>query len=833
MRHRELISAYESRKLSYAVAVSCEIRLRLYTKSHSQNDSSVTSHSTTQKKAKKQFSDLVGKSSTLSFFQIAHCLQIEVAQLIDYNEIFYDLQPALLNLHICYKLVPKHMTANLFRCLPNQGIFDEDLIYELNFDDFLMQMEEATQEEKKRLTRSSTKTLEPHTTVQTKENAIGFFQMAISLYNEDLVKEASEFFLCSLDIFLKLSQDPKTDLDIAECHYRIGECCLEMEEYRQSKRYFLKAQQILLNLDLKSTKKNQDFIMWIYFKVGQCFANLNDHKKAINRMTKALNICQKLLESNKYINIKGDILQEIGICLLNLNKPNDGIKKLKEAMNLFSKLKSQKERDENIAGVWSDIAHCYMYLVQYKDALEALDKSFELYNAQSSEENTEEQAEVLRDKGFCLKETKKFELAIESFQESLKIYFLQNNEEDDLFTAGIHEHLSNCFLLSRDYRNCITHALNALNAYRMCSEDPNKDEDVSNALFLIGCGYMGFGKRRYSCALQYFQDSLQIKKAMSGRNLKNANLGEMHYMIGVCMVYKEQWTDAITHLEESRGIWMKKSADKAKSNYLAKTLIELSKCQVDSSKNESTSLLKEAFEKLLHTSTTEDIQCENLTYMSEICTNLIALEQFQDALCCLRQFFHLLQQIQQPLDLPTTCIFKKVHLLNGMCKIILGSYQDAIDSFDHVECIQETVENADLICLKGVCLMKMGKTLEAMKCFESSLKIYQDQSQQDSIKERFAKLFNFMGECLLLQKDYIESMKYLQESLEICQMFSKEIRYCQNFPIPLEMQENPTQQDESENSFEIFQNRGSENFVNIVWMNIGKCYVNLKSDHSD
>jgi len=72
-------------KLQYAIAVACEIRLRVYTNKKCQCDNDVD----LKHDGIKKFLDIVGMASTISYFQIAYCLQCEVAKQLNFTKLQY------------------------------------------------------------------------------------------------------------------------------------------------------------------------------------------------------------------------------------------------------------------------------------------------------------------------------------------------------------------------------------------------------------------------------------------------------------------------------------------------------------------------------------------------------------------------------------------------------------------------------------------------------------------------------------------------------------------------------------------------------------------------
>ena len=131
---RNKISTSTTNKVRLSVAIACEIRLKVFTENKSWI--SICSDETGQNN--ERFSHFVGAADAISYFQIAYCLQCEVAKQLNMNCLYTD--PHQLNVLICSGL---QMPEVLKLSGPNEKHFFK--ISEFDFDNYIKQLEAEIQ----------------------------------------------------------------------------------------------------------------------------------------------------------------------------------------------------------------------------------------------------------------------------------------------------------------------------------------------------------------------------------------------------------------------------------------------------------------------------------------------------------------------------------------------------------------------------------------------------------------------------------------------------------------------------------------------------------------
>ena len=93
---KDIISDYAKHKLMYAIALACEIRLKWYMANKRQCDV-IVSDLSNQRSAVTILLQIVGKASTMKYFQIAYALQCDTAKRLNLQKNFFYTDPHLFN----------------------------------------------------------------------------------------------------------------------------------------------------------------------------------------------------------------------------------------------------------------------------------------------------------------------------------------------------------------------------------------------------------------------------------------------------------------------------------------------------------------------------------------------------------------------------------------------------------------------------------------------------------------------------------------------------------------------------------------------------------------
>ena len=788
----KFFSAYGSRKLRFALAIACEMRLRLCMKSGSQHGHVRTSKSESKKKDSTDFVDLVGKLSTLNLLQIAYCLQAKVADMINFEERDELLQVNLVNYSLGYKLDIPLVKLNEIKLFCNET----DLVKKFDFDASLQQMEDATQAGNRRTTRANTHLSPLNMLTQAKQNVENLLKIAVNCVQSGFIEDAKKFFCFALEIIKKTPEEKDKTLNFAVCHFLIGLCWKELQNYKQSQKLLKKSLKVFSDRKQKLIKSVdvKFYAACAHQAIGHCWMEVEKPNYAGQSFKKALGIF-KTLPTNKFIgNNSAVVLQSIGKCLLSQNKIVDAIDKFDDSRRMFETRSLDDEPNEGVASVLLDIGRCYLYLEQYDDALKNYKESLDIYHALDKIQDNESFANLLFNMAMCYMKKEHFQDAAKTFSEILESFEDVLDEDEELKTE-IHGHVGSCYMQLKKYDESLKHFRKKLGYYESTSKNPVKDEAISDVLSDMACCCME--KKDYNQAKTYFERSLDIIDKTFTKKVMTESYADRHRRLGICLLHQNNYNASLQHLEKSRDIFVQLDSDFDIKKGLAEILVTISQCKLGLSKErkpESKLLLKEAFEIYSHLSADGKTDNEVYSGLNRMGIHLMEWGQFQEALNCFNKSKKV--QLSVPNFSDTDSSYAQLLRNKGLCLMSLERHKEAVACFEKFlnnfyksSIDKESTEAADANMELGVCFMNLEQNHKSITFLKKSLTIYQNHDNDESIKEKIVRNLISIGKCYMQLNQYQKSLKKFKEALAKCEDFA-----------------------------------ARNELQNIVWMNIGKCY---------
>ena len=193
MQKKREITKSTQNELNYVIAIACEIRLKIYSKNKCQNDSPI--RLTHDDKNVNQILDIVGAASTIKYFQIAYCLQCEVAKQLNFTKLHFYSDPQLMNIKLGLIFDIKNLKTSMLKTSP-KFVWDRN---EFNFDKCI-----------KRLASLTNINNEPNTSDSTTDNKL-ILSLADHLYSLEAHDDALEFYEASLEIYRNILLDERKD----------------------------------------------------------------------------------------------------------------------------------------------------------------------------------------------------------------------------------------------------------------------------------------------------------------------------------------------------------------------------------------------------------------------------------------------------------------------------------------------------------------------------------------------------------------------------------------------------------------------------------------------
>ena len=448
MARNNQITQNMAHHLLFAIAIACEMRLRVYMGNKSQCDNAID----LKKDGIEKFLDIVGFQCTISYFQIAYCLQCKVAKELQFTKLYFYSDPQLVNITIGFAF---NVLGEFKFSAENDELKIAWNLLGFDFDACMEQLQNSNwvYDVTKSSERIDLKSME---------------SLANYLYKAQVYDEALEFF-----------------------------------------------SQILIHYQSKSINENADTnVARTYYRISFCLAKMQQFDKTLYSAKQSLKIYQSLsLDQERDCEI-AKCLRRLGYYQVKLNQYNDALTCLKQSLVIQQNISSNVKEDREFAGTLVNYADCLRNQSQFDDALKYHKQALQIFQVTSCHELDDDLVATARNNiGLCLKDMKKFVAALEHFKLSLKI--MENVSRDKKKDAKVAKRLFNIGLcLSEMYKfnDALKYFKQSLEIYRNRSLDEQKDYNVAQSLSRVGSCLLEM--QNYKDALNYLQESLDNFKQL-------------------------------------------------------------------------------------------------------------------------------------------------------------------------------------------------------------------------------------------------------------------------------------------------------------------------------
>ena len=388
MEQNNKISQSIATKLQYAVAIASEIRLRVYMKRKGQDDVIDLN----ENEGIEGFLKIVGVTTTINYFQIAYCLQCEIAKQLNFTKLHFYSDPQLINITLSLEFRLKIFTSLDSMSFSNNTLNRFWKPSNFDFDTCIAQLEANT---KWNLTTDIVKT---YSSKKSNINSNQIKIIASQLYLNEIYDEALEFYKQLLKIYQSKNKIisnsvsnssviiSNNKINIAACNivnneyeaemlFNIGICYFHLTNYSDALMF--------LNLDIfQNTALNPDKdrnIAITLCNIGNCHRHLCNYSDALTFLNRALDIKQNTaLNPDKDRNI-AITLCNIGNCHRHLCNYSDALTFLNRALDIKQNTALNPDKDRNIAITLCNIGNCHRHLCNYSDALTFLSRALDIF----------------------------------------------------------------------------------------------------------------------------------------------------------------------------------------------------------------------------------------------------------------------------------------------------------------------------------------------------------------------------------------------------------------------------------------------------------------------
>ena len=430
MAHKKIVTQKTKHKLLYAVAIACEVRLRVYVSNQSQCDNAI--HLKEERTSSiKKFLNIVGETSMLSYFQITYCLQCEIAKQLKFTKLHFYSNPQLINLALSSAFEMQKYNINKL-LQSSSGVWN---INDFDFDSCLENI-------------SSNFTLAPKLTRDANSaSPEQICSIANQLQSLTMYDEALELYKY---VASELDSQPKNesrDRYIAEVLCHIGWCFLRMHRYNDSLFHFKKSLKIYQSFS--EDESNDVDISHVLNVIGIALYNLQDYESSLEYYNRSLKV---ELSTSRNVDFDANVsarYNNIGLVLQDLHRYGESLIYLKKGLQIDERLTLDKDTDRSIAYASGNLGLCYQSLKQYDKSLTCFKRTLNIFqNVTVDEEKDPFIAEVHRDMGLLFIDTSRLNDAYNQLHKSLKIY--RNKSLDESKDRNVAEALYNLAICLHD-----------------------------------------------------------------------------------------------------------------------------------------------------------------------------------------------------------------------------------------------------------------------------------------------------------------------------------------------------------------------------------------------
>ena len=555
MERAGIITRNTRDELCYAIAIACEIRLKVYSKSKSQNDSPID----LKRDVETQFLDIVGVANTVKCLQIAYCLQCEVARQLNFTKLHFYSDPQLFNFKIGLVFEIKTLIASFPK---NQLKYFRDK-NEFAFDECIKQLEITSPVEY------------GSNTINNAEKIEFMIELAKHLSSEKIFDEALEFYQDTLQINKNISVDEQKDYKIVVGLNDVGNCLIEANHYDEGLNLLKEALERSQNLPSDQQNYTNPAIL---NNIGFCLMKMQQYVNAISHFKQTLAIYQNMPCNELVLRKMKITLNNLGTCYMHIEKYDQAIAHLQKALEIVKKISFDERKDRDVAVVLNNIGNCLRKVDQYDYALPYLKEALTINrNTSLNERKDRSIAAILSNTGGCLTKMQQYDNALIHLNEALEIH--QNislNEREDGNIATTLDLMGDCFREMQQYDDALSVLKQALEIERKISLHALKDGNIAKTLHSTGLCY--FEKQQYNDALNYLKESLEILRNISVDKQKDAAVVTTLKDIGNCLMKMQRYAEATIYLIEAHEIQLRILLDEQKYREIAITLDEISNC---------------------------------------------------------------------------------------------------------------------------------------------------------------------------------------------------------------------------------------------------------------
>ena len=707
LAEKKHISENAKRKLLFAVALACEVRLKWYTLNKKQCDN-VDSIET--------FVNLIGKEATVEYFRIAYALQCDISKRFNLKKFHLYSSPTLLNVRLLhsvkdYSQLQEILSADKDRNFINQRYFDFDKCLASIIKDDSLNYENQSQ----------FKQQEQHNTTLDLLQSLGKF-----LANQNCYDDAIECYQTYLEMLryknFEFNQSAKEQLisitryrKIANINRLYVRCLIESKRFIEAIEYL--NQLLLISEKLSPEVDTDSDVANLFVSFGEYYTKIRHIDKAMLYLNKSLSIRTKLSTDFSTDRKVAQIFYELGLCFRNLSQNMEALQHLQKALKITEKTSNDVTIDRWIAVTLHTMGEAYIDLTKQE---------------------------------------------IESYNKAPQTVIGSNQIIEDSNTYNID------VMFSKKLEEAEICLKKALQIFEKKSCNAGQDPYVSSTIFAIGRCFLAMEKPEE--AQEYFKKSLEIDDARTLDATIDLNAALSAFKVGQCLMNANKLEEAIICFEKALAIRTKISSDVTIDDDVAELVYKIVQCLLNSKKVEEARSYFEKYAQIVIKSAKTAVTNSKMTNLGlEIGRYLINENKPGEAQNYLNKSLLIFQTLS--IDATSSSQVAENYFYLGRCLLDQDIPLDAIAYFENALQIYEKTSSdiccGNTMHSIGRCFYKMNQPETAKFYFERSLKMNMKAFTDASVNRDVADTCYFIGRCLYDMQKHKEAKKFFKKTLKI------------------------------------------------------------------
>ncbi|CAK8684709.1 unnamed protein product [Clavelina lepadiformis] len=791
-------------KLKYAVAVACELRLKIYMKKGSQDDR-LNDHVKYQEKAVQTIIDAVGRKSIIDYFRIAYCLQYDMQNILQIKVVKFYFTFALLIINISWLLrmlqkVPSEILIDLLY-FKVKNEFDEEmkLVEVVQGKDFLGKaylhlsicdvvwkiakcdnytLMGKTEFHSENINSTNEQTIEASNTVGDVLYLSMDYEEALEQYSVAL-RHIEDIRSCKTTACNSLSDvgqknDHQSDLNELEAgtYERMASCLFKLDKYAECLEYAMKLLSLRQHL---SANSNYDEKMANSYKVvGTTLIALERYSEALPYLEQCLDVLERLTGDslNRQRNI-ALTYTSISQCMIGLDNHSKALKTLEKSIEILKQTSVNEDKDKALASTYNTVGDCFSKIGQYGKALEHFQKMHKIIaNISENDERNKDLAKALQILAGCLGNLYRYSESLEYHLKALNIkQHLSANLALDDDIAHSYYGIAKCLLNLNKKSEAEVYAEKALSIGMRVTKDDKK----KLAKYYAEYASILYELPKHVKSLQYYKKALAIQKTLLSDEEFDTQLAWYYHGVGLCLqALQKNEQEAVKYLKQALSIRLKLSKDPDKTRKIATSYNDIGNSLNDLNKNEEgLQHFRKAIAILKRT--TEDEDRDEL--LGDVLNNfgscLLAQGASKEALECYEKALQIRKNITENED----CDWKVAAIYSGRASCLsalyrksesLESYQKALGIFR-----KSSVDECNDILVARTCnsfgieLSNSDNVLQALKYHQQALDILKVISATGAYQRDLAATYENVGCCFRRLHMFTEALPFFQKCVDL------------------------------------------------------------------